>query len=145
MWTVALGIMRTYQKQVSRAGTNNYISQYLRDVITCPCPWYLLLAHNSLNKPHIVVELTYDRHAASDHWQFDRLFNSLFRPTTKETLKVHITGPLWGNPPVAGNAERVSMWWRRHDWDPCRCHAKYCHDASLIIVPGNKYKILINH
>ena len=35
------------QKQVSRAGTNNYIPQYLWGVITCPCPWYLLLAHKS--------------------------------------------------------------------------------------------------
>ena len=31
------------QKQGSRAGTSNYILQYLWDVITCPCPWYLLL------------------------------------------------------------------------------------------------------
>ena len=35
------------QKQVSRAGTNSYIAQYLWDVITCPCPWYLLLVQNS--------------------------------------------------------------------------------------------------
>ena len=27
----------------SRAGTSNYIPQHLRDVITCPCPWYLLV------------------------------------------------------------------------------------------------------
>ena len=31
------------QKQVSMAGTSNYILQILWDVITCPCPWYLLL------------------------------------------------------------------------------------------------------
>ena len=36
-----------YQKQVSRAGTSNYIPHYLWDVITCPCPWYMLLAHKS--------------------------------------------------------------------------------------------------
>ena len=36
-----------YQKQVSRAGTCNCIPQYLWDVVTCPCPWYLLLAHKS--------------------------------------------------------------------------------------------------
>ena len=36
-----------YQKQVSRAGTNNYIPQYLWDVISCPCPWCLLLAQDS--------------------------------------------------------------------------------------------------
>ena len=31
------------QKQVSMAGTSNYIPQILWDVITCPCPWYLPL------------------------------------------------------------------------------------------------------
>ena len=31
-----------HRKQVSRARTNDYIPQYLWDVITCPCPWYLL-------------------------------------------------------------------------------------------------------
>ena len=35
------------QKQVSRAGTSNYIPGILWDVITCPCPWYLLLAEYS--------------------------------------------------------------------------------------------------
>ena len=35
------------QKQVSRAGTSNYLPQYPWDVITCPCPWNLLLAHKS--------------------------------------------------------------------------------------------------
>ena len=34
------------QEQISRAGTNNYIPQYLCDVITCPCPWYPFL-HNT--------------------------------------------------------------------------------------------------
>ena len=38
------------QKQVSSAGTSNYILQYLCGVVTCPCPWYLLLAqHSSYN------------------------------------------------------------------------------------------------
>ena len=36
-----------YQKQVSRAGTSNYILQDLWDVITCRCPWYLLLVQHS--------------------------------------------------------------------------------------------------
>ena len=35
------------QRQVSRAGTSNYIPQYLWDVITCSCPWHLLQANNS--------------------------------------------------------------------------------------------------
>ena len=29
-------------KQISRARASNYIPQYLWDVITCRCPWYLL-------------------------------------------------------------------------------------------------------
>ena len=36
------------QKQVSRAGTSNYTLQYLWDVITCPCPWYLLRSGTTL-------------------------------------------------------------------------------------------------
>ena len=32
------------QKQARRAGTSNYIQQYPWDVITCPCPSWLLLA-----------------------------------------------------------------------------------------------------
>ena len=36
-----------WQKQVSRGGASNYISQILWDVITCPCPWYLLLAQHT--------------------------------------------------------------------------------------------------
>ena len=35
------------RKQVQRVATSNYISQILWDVITCPCPWYLLLTNTS--------------------------------------------------------------------------------------------------
>ena len=38
-----------YQKQVSMAGTSNYIPQILWDVITRPCHWYLLLLQYSLS------------------------------------------------------------------------------------------------
>ena len=41
------------QKQVSRAGTSNYIPQYLWDVITCPCPWYFILVHKSSIKAKV--------------------------------------------------------------------------------------------
>ena len=34
------------QKQVSRAGSSNYIAQHLWDVITCCCPWYILPAQH---------------------------------------------------------------------------------------------------
>ena len=35
------------QKQVSRAGSSNYIPQHLWDVITCCCPWYILPSQHS--------------------------------------------------------------------------------------------------
>ena len=44
VWSVVYGLPQLLYSvlQVSRAGTSNYIPQYLCDVITCPCPWYLL-------------------------------------------------------------------------------------------------------
>ena len=39
--------LTVFKKHVSWKAISNYIRQYLWDVITCPCPWYLLLAHNS--------------------------------------------------------------------------------------------------
>ena len=47
--TVATTWWLVCQKQISRAGTRNYIiPQYLwDDVITCPCPGYILLVHTS--------------------------------------------------------------------------------------------------
>ena len=48
-WLRLLNMMSggVYQKQVSKAGTSNYIPQIQWDMITCPCPWYLLLAQHS--------------------------------------------------------------------------------------------------
>ena len=43
-WTVELVVC---WKQLPSAGISNYIPQALWDVITCPCSWYLLLAHRS--------------------------------------------------------------------------------------------------
>ena len=37
-----------------KAGTSNYIPQYLWDVITCPCPWFLVLAQKSPLETHVV-------------------------------------------------------------------------------------------
>ena len=34
-----------YNEQVSMAGRSNYIPQYLWDLITCPCPWYLVIIY----------------------------------------------------------------------------------------------------
>ena len=54
------------QKQASRAGTSNYIPQYMCHVITCPCPWHLLLEQHSLYLPKqdhcIDIDYTSVRH-----------------------------------------------------------------------------------
>ena len=47
IWGVVLFEDFLCQKQVSRAGKSTYTSQYLWDVITCTCRWYLLLEHMS--------------------------------------------------------------------------------------------------
>ena len=44
-WWLTSGVLS--KKQVSRSGTSNYIPQILWHVITCPCPWYLLLVQHS--------------------------------------------------------------------------------------------------
>ena len=49
------------QKQVSRAWTSNYIPQYLWDVITCPCPWSLILAHTSSSGNKLLVSFSYTK------------------------------------------------------------------------------------
>ena len=41
------------QKQVSGARTSNYIPQILWNVITCSCPWYLLLVEHCWVDEHI--------------------------------------------------------------------------------------------
>ena len=43
-------------EQVSRAGVSNYNSQYLWDVISCPCPWYLRFWHNVPDRVSLVIK-----------------------------------------------------------------------------------------
>ena len=58
----------------------------------------------------------------SNHQHCECLLNPLFRPRSKKTVKLHITGLCEGNPPVTGgfpsqrasNAENVFIWWHHH-------------------------------
>ena len=47
-----------HRHQVSSATTSNYIPQILWDVITCPCPWHLLLTHRSSHEKTIFEHST---------------------------------------------------------------------------------------
>ena len=50
----------------------------------------------------------------SNHQPHDCLLNRLFRPKSKKTSKLRVTGLCVGNSPVASIAENVSIWWRHH-------------------------------
>ena len=53
------------QKNVSKARTSNYLPRYLWYVISCPCPWYLLLAQQSPCSSVIHSYRSSCKHAAS--------------------------------------------------------------------------------
>ena len=57
------------KKQVSRAGSSNYIPQYLWDVITCPCPWYLLLTNKSTIENNSRASFTFS-FTVQTQWKF---------------------------------------------------------------------------
>ena len=62
------------------------------------------------------------RDSVSNHQPHECLLNRLFRPRSKTTSKLRVTGPCVGNSPGTGefpaqmtsNAENVSIWWRHH-------------------------------
>ena len=63
-----------------------------------------------------------ERDGVSNHQPPDCLRNRLFRPISKKTSKLRVTGLCEGNSPVTGefpaqrasNTENVSIWWRHH-------------------------------
>ena len=67
------------QQQVSRAGTSKYIPVILWDVITCPCPWYLLLAQHS------------------SYWRLERMDPQISHAITTLKRKQTYVHSLWKN------------------------------------------------
>ena len=70
----------------------------------------------------------------SNHQPHDCLLNRPFRPRSKKTSKIHVTGLCGGNSLVTGefhtqrvsNAENVSIWWRDHaSWSQQRFSNPY--------------------
>ena len=106
------------QQLVLRAGISNYIPQYLWDVITFPCPWYLLLAQHSYIK---ICNLHYSGVTwALKHLillQLNCLLKNLTDLSTMKIAKPSITSPLWREPTNdhgfpsqrANNAGNISM------------------------------------
>ena len=62
-----------------------------------------------------------DHDSVSNHQPHECLFNRLFRPRSKKTSKLRVTGLVWGihrdrwiPRTKASYAENVSIWWRHH-------------------------------
>ena len=114
------------RKQVSRPWTCNYLPQYLWELINCPRPWYLLLAHKSSYQSFVCLFSLRWRHndhaGVSNHQPNGCLLNHLFRRKSKKTSKLRVTGLCAGNSPGTGEfpaqmasyAENFSIWWRHH-------------------------------
>ena len=72
--------------------------------------------------PHGITMTSYGRNSVSNHQPHHCLLNRLFRPRSKKTSKLRVTGLSAGNSPgigefpaqMASNAENVSIWWRHH-------------------------------
>ena len=88
----------------------------------------------------------------SIHQRFECLLNRLFRPRSKKTSKIPVTGLCLGNSPETGefptqrasNAENVSIWWRNHDkygnWLPFFSTNTKKNYTSQIIRQGHCYE-----
>ena len=66
-----------------------------------------------------------ERDGVSNHSRLDCLLNRLFRPESKKTSKLRVTGLCEGIHPSqrASNAENVSIWWRHHDGEYAASHS----------------------
>ena len=86
-----------------------------------------------------------ERDCVSNHQHHGCLLNSLFRPRSKKTPKLRVTGRCVGNSPVTGefttqrasNTENVSIWWRHYGWS-LRDDSPTGHVAQAAIDWGTK-------
>ena len=100
--TVIWGVL--WQKQISRAGTSNYIPQYLWDVITCPGPWYLLLPQLTQYIPRIM-------HTDRSSWYYIREVD--FYQYTPRLIQWHRDYLIASVAPMEGMGKSV----HRIDWE----------------------------
>ena len=93
--------------------------------IALPLVWYIGVIREF--KVWLKFYITMTSQCVSNHQPHDCLLNRLFRPRSKETSVLRVTGLCAGNSPLtdefptqmASNAENVSIWWRHHDLRTC--------------------------
>ena len=80
------------------------------------------------------------RDSVSNHQPHHCLLNRLFRPSSKKTSNLCVTGLCVGNSPgtsefpaqTASNAENVSIWWRHHE-------SGHRHTRMRVVIRCTKY------
>ena len=87
------------QRHLSRAGTSNYIPQYLWDVIMFHSPSYMLLTRHSSYNPNIShgnlsASPSHGRHGILTHWGRDKM--DAISQTTFSSAFSWITRKIWG-------------------------------------------------
>ena len=74
-------------------GAPRDISKCVQDTLLAPLQQD---KHTNVTSIYHITAISHGRHGASNHWQFNCCFNSLFRLTTINTSKLGIPGPLSG-------------------------------------------------
>ena len=59
---------------MSRVGTSNYTLQYMWDVITCPCPWYMCLVQRSSYAKPCHTGSCYNKAGLYSSWEFQHRY-----------------------------------------------------------------------
>ena len=118
----------SYQKKVSRAGTSSYIPQLLWDVVTCPCPWCLLLAQRSW---------IMGMHDDVIKWkQFPRCWPCV-RIIHRSPVNSHHKGQWRGAYDVffhlCLNKRLSKQWWGRWFETPSRSLWRHCNGLRLVL------------
>ena len=86
-------------------------------------PWCFFLDYFQTHYPCLIdtymlqynTMTSHERYVVSSNGSFDRLFNSLYGSTSKETSMSALLDFCEEISPVTGNAGKGSIWWRHHD------------------------------
>ena len=89
-------------KQISGAKAYIYLPQYLPDVLTCHCPWYLLLVHMT----SIILEIAHSRAMEKDG--FTEVIHTTDTPQRWCSCGRYLADLLWTNFCVCIPAEKAS-------------------------------------
>ena len=92
-WDLTIRRLIVYWNAARVSRSSNYIPQYLWDVITCFCPWYLALAQHFLNKVEWITSIHQNcwyNHNKTKQKQTVCIFYGIYRKKIKLSLESRI-------------------------------------------------------